>query len=232
MSDQNDQRMKRRVILAMVLAILLILALVYCHREPVKPEPARPEPAVPEAVHQVIPPPPKPKPVEPPPPPPEPPKPVEPPPEPPKPVEPPPPPKPPEPPPEPPKPVEPPPPPPKPPEPPPKIDPVIRFVVPAGASVIAATAETDDAWHRPVDMVGGTTITGQDRVGCRMTVLVAGHPLEYYFRLRKPAGHTVWEITFDDAWRPKLTVDTASGRKALPGLRIERQFFWTRRGIP
>lgn len=222
MSDQNDQRMKRRVILALILAILLILALVYCNKKPVTPEPAPPEPAVPVAVQQTIPPPPRPA-VVPPPEPPPPPK-VEPPP--PAPV------------PEPPPKVEPPPPapvpepPPKPEPTPPKIDPLIRFSFPANVRVAAISAEADDQQRRPLDVVGGTTITGQDRVICRMTVIANGQPLEYYFRLRKPARHIVWDITLDDTWRPQLAVDAGPGRKALPGLRIERQFFWTRRGIP
>ncbi len=202
MSDQNDQRMKRRVIIAMMLAILLVLALVFCHRKPGKPAPVRPEPATPVEVKQIIPPPPPPKPEPPPPPPP--PKPEPPP---------------------------PPPPPPKPePPPPPKVDPVIRFSMPVQARVLAATATTLDG--RPVEMVGGTTILGQDRVVCNVRLLINGQPVDYHFRLCKPARHVVWDIGWDDALRPRLTVDAGSGRKALPGLRIERQFFWTQRGIP
>lgn len=216
MSDQHDQRTKQRVILVMVLAILLILGLVYCRRAETPPAPVRPEPASPGAVKPVELPPTRPAEVPPPPPPP--PKAPEPPP-----IQP-----------EPPKAPEPPPPPAprSPPPPPPKVDPLIRFSLPSSFQLVAFSAESDDAARRPLELVGGTTILGQNRVVCRLSVIVDGQPLDYQFRLRKPSRQLIWVITFDAERRPRLTVDGATGRQALPGLRLDRQFFWTRRGIP
>jgi hypothetical protein len=86
---------------------------------------------------------------------------------------------------------------------------------------------------RSVPLFAGNTIMGENRVACRMSVRTAGgRDLVYYLRLNKPANQTVWEISIDPSWSLKLAADGASGRTVLPGLRIDRQFCWTLRGVP
>lgn len=93
--------------------------------------------------------------------------------------------------------------------------------------------ETSDSARQPVALTAGTTIAGQNQVSCHLTVVTEhGQKLEYFLSLNKPTKHTVWDITLDSSYIPRLTVDGVPGRTALPGVRLDRQFCWTLRGIP
>lgn len=110
--------------------------------------------------------------------------------------------------------------------------PSISFNAGSGYEILSLGAESDSPHRQSISLSGGTTILGHDRAHCHLLVRTPSRNIiEYYFYVRQSAGQMDWQIHLDQDLRPTVTINGKAGRKALPGLRIDRQFMWTKRGV-